>query len=126
MLYIFILRIKKNTHKKKPERKGDFMPLIGQAKLLPFDCGGGSAYKTHTDQEGTAGQAAAPQGQLMCTGSQEGKGPSESSRSMWDKSYWNKWSSLQGIQQGFLLQVTVDWKFGSSPLFQHAKTTVKL
>lgn len=56
------------------------MPLIGQAKLLPFDCGGGSAYKTHTDQEGTSGQEAAQQGQLMCTGSQEGKGLSESSR----------------------------------------------
>lgn len=31
MLYIFILWIKK-----KPERKGDFMRLIGQAKSLPF------------------------------------------------------------------------------------------
>lgn len=52
--------------KKKTERKGDFMPLIGQAKLLPSDCGGGSAYKIHTDQEGTAGQEAAPSKASSC------------------------------------------------------------
>lgn len=47
--------------------------------------------------------------------------PSELFHSLWDKRYWNKWSTVQGNQQCFLLQITVSGKPCSSTIFYHIK-----
>lgn len=47
--------------------------------------------------------------------------PSELFHSLWDKRYWNKWSTVQGNQQCFLLQITVSGKPCSSAIFYHIK-----
>lgn len=70
MLYIFILWIKK----KKNWKKGWFYAAkTGQAKLLPFYCGGRSALQTRiVAQEGTAGQETAPNNARPCARASQG------------------------------------------------------
>lgn len=41
--------------------------------------------------------------------------------SLWDKRYWNKWFTVQGTQQCFLLQITVSGKPCSSTIIYHIK-----